>query len=318
MSIVFSWGSNKYGKLGLGLDEVTSVFLPAKLSLKGIRKIRCGTNHSLALDHNGVVFSWGSGESGELGLGSTSDEFRPQKVLFDGSRVVQLALGAAHSLFVDGQQRLWSCGDNKYSQTGVASSQELSRVLSPKKIAWAVQTKKVAAGDAHSIILGVDGVALTWGYGEVGQLGVLMPDQMNFISQPTKVNLPDKVTKVYAGSLQSFFLMTSGHLYGCGLNDQCQLGLETDEDSIPFPVKILPLSHGKVERFRVGCSHSICLFKDKNEVKLFGWGMNKHGQLGADQPEQVPLRELPLFPGEFVRDVAAGGYHTGFLVDRIH
>lgn len=44
--------------------------------------------------------------------------------------------------------------------------------------------------------------------------------------------------------------------------------------------------------------------------------MNKHGQLGADLPEQIPLQELPLFPGLDIREVAAGGYHTGFLVTR--
>ena len=44
--------------------------IPTLISkLEGIVKVKCGTNHCLALNKNGEVFSWGSGKTGELGNG---------------------------------------------------------------------------------------------------------------------------------------------------------------------------------------------------------------------------------------------------------
>lgn len=35
--------------------------------LKKIKKFKCGINHSIALDDNGIIWAWGSGTHGELG-----------------------------------------------------------------------------------------------------------------------------------------------------------------------------------------------------------------------------------------------------------
>lgn len=68
--LVYSWGSNSYGKLGIGSEKINFIPIPKKIEdLKNIHKIKCGTNHCLALDKDGVLYSWGSGTSGELGNG---------------------------------------------------------------------------------------------------------------------------------------------------------------------------------------------------------------------------------------------------------
>ena len=65
---VLVWGQNKEGLLGLGYD-VTSVETPTILEgLSDITDISLSDYHAVALNSNGVPFSWGLGKYGELGL----------------------------------------------------------------------------------------------------------------------------------------------------------------------------------------------------------------------------------------------------------
>lgn len=51
-----------------------------------------------------VVYSWGRGEDGQLGLGDTSDQDRP--VLVDALKckgVVQVACGSGHTVVLSGK-----------------------------------------------------------------------------------------------------------------------------------------------------------------------------------------------------------------------
>ena len=48
--------------------------IPSKVkNLENITKIKCGTNHCLAVNRKGALFSWGSGKAGELGNGQLKD-----------------------------------------------------------------------------------------------------------------------------------------------------------------------------------------------------------------------------------------------------
>lgn len=53
-------------------------------SLNGIKvtQIAAGAEHSALVTENGLVMTWGWGEHGQLGLGSTDDQTSPQVVKF--------------------------------------------------------------------------------------------------------------------------------------------------------------------------------------------------------------------------------------------
>lgn len=68
---VFAWGCNKSLQLGLGDDAPNQVFVPTLIpNLNDIKQVSCGSEHSLALDYQGKVYSWGSGDGGLLGHGN--------------------------------------------------------------------------------------------------------------------------------------------------------------------------------------------------------------------------------------------------------
>ncbi|KAJ3610820.1 hypothetical protein NHX12_022911 [Muraenolepis orangiensis] len=76
---VFSWGQNRYGQLGLGM-EGQGIPTPQHVqSLQGIpfAQIVAGGAHSFALTPSGAVFGWGRNKFGQLGLNDNNDRHSP-------------------------------------------------------------------------------------------------------------------------------------------------------------------------------------------------------------------------------------------------
>ena len=81
------------------------------LEKKFIKKIDCGDFHSLALDSNGEIYSWGSGKYGECGHGKFADVEVPTKIkYFEGKKFVNIVAGNHHSLALTSQNELYGWG----------------------------------------------------------------------------------------------------------------------------------------------------------------------------------------------------------------
>lgn len=61
MSLVFAWGSNEYGQLGLGTFTDSKNQPEPILNLTGIPvlKVAAGCNHSFVLSLSGIIYGWG-------------------------------------------------------------------------------------------------------------------------------------------------------------------------------------------------------------------------------------------------------------------
>ncbi|KAK7891978.1 hypothetical protein WMY93_023941 [Mugilogobius chulae] len=117
---VFGWGNNFCGQLGLG--DTTDRHHPTVvhyLNTKKVSSISCGFSHTAVLTKDGAVFTFGSGEHGQLGHNSFRDELRPRFIteLF-GSKVMQVACGRQHTLVMTESQRLFSFGFGDQGQLG--------------------------------------------------------------------------------------------------------------------------------------------------------------------------------------------------------
>ncbi len=65
---VFSWGHGKAGRLGHGSEDThAEPSLIQSLAHLKMVQVAAGENHSLAVTDSGVVYSWGSDKSGQLG-----------------------------------------------------------------------------------------------------------------------------------------------------------------------------------------------------------------------------------------------------------
>uniref|UniRef100_A0A803LKA7 Uncharacterized protein n=1 Tax=Chenopodium quinoa TaxID=63459 RepID=A0A803LKA7_CHEQI len=92
---ILTAGLPQYGQLGHGTDNEyntkdSSVRLAyeaqprpkaiASFSGETIVKVACGTNHSVAVDSNGYVYTWGYGGYGRLGHREQKDEWSPRRL----------------------------------------------------------------------------------------------------------------------------------------------------------------------------------------------------------------------------------------------
>jgi alpha-tubulin suppressor-like RCC1 family protein len=157
---VWAWGANDRGQLGIS-SSVLQRNVPVKLDHfpqpnTRITRIAAGARHSLAIDSRGNLWAWGANESGELGIGITSDSRAPTRVHFpDGTpRIVMIAAGGGHSLAVDANGNLWAWGSNRRGQVGIGTVMD-SHV--PVRVTYPVGTThpivSIAAGVSHSLAL---------------------------------------------------------------------------------------------------------------------------------------------------------------------
>eukprot|EP00753_Platysulcus_tardus_P014631 PLAT4415.4.p1 GENE.PLAT4415.4~~PLAT4415.4.p1 ORF type:complete len:1154 (-),score=330.53 PLAT4415.4:758-3889(-) len=99
--LVFAWGGNEHGQLGVGDEGIrTQPTLLPLLADRGVNAIVAGDAHSAALTESGMLYTWGCGYTGELGLGgdvSQSNVPQLNEALL-GLGVLTVAAGGAHTL----------------------------------------------------------------------------------------------------------------------------------------------------------------------------------------------------------------------------
>jgi alpha-tubulin suppressor-like RCC1 family protein len=117
---VFAWGANGNGQLGDGTtNPAQSPQLVAGLT--GIIAIRAGQYHSIALSQTGVLYVWGANWSGQVGNSYYTDQLTPIAVPGLGAPVVDAAAGLNHSVAILNNGKVFTFGDNRYGQLGVAA-----------------------------------------------------------------------------------------------------------------------------------------------------------------------------------------------------
>lgn len=90
--------------------------LPQGMSAAGVV---AGSYHSLLLADGGGLWSWGTGQHGQLGHGARLSERRPRRVeALAGRSVVAAAAGLSHSVAVTADGAIFSWGGGKFGQLG--------------------------------------------------------------------------------------------------------------------------------------------------------------------------------------------------------
>lgn len=98
---VYSWGRGAMGQTGHGTQEDESY--PRRidgLSRSVICDISCGGNHSLAIDVDGKMYSWGRGNDGRLGTGKENSLVPEVLTAVKNLRMVKVACGWSHCISV--------------------------------------------------------------------------------------------------------------------------------------------------------------------------------------------------------------------------
>ncbi|XP_026209979.1 probable E3 ubiquitin-protein ligase HERC1 isoform X1 [Anabas testudineus] len=149
--VVWAFGDGDYGKLGTGSS--TAKYYPQKveqLCNKGIKKVGCGTQFSVALACDGHVYTFGQERLIGLPDSMLKNKSCPQVVpALEGLFIEDIAVGCEHVLTLSSTGDVYAWGCNSEGQLGLGHS---NPVKEPTLIT-ALQGKnirQISAGRCHS------------------------------------------------------------------------------------------------------------------------------------------------------------------------
>ena len=156
-------------------------------------------------------------------------------------------------------------------------------------------------GDHHTITLSNDGTLHSFGYNNVGQLGL---GHNNHVSLPTPIpNLP-KITQISCGYNFTVCVDCEGFMWSFGSNSWGKLGTGNKTD-FNVPQKILEIP--PVLSISCGYSHTLIITIDSN---LWSCGHNDYGQLCLGNNEDQLKPHKTLFSN--ISKISAGNLHSLF------
>lgn len=304
---LYSWGYGSRGALGSGkLDtELTPVrVITAGTDLEGkkIAQISASRSNTMVLTADGGLYGWGENANGELGIGSVVPKLTPVPVEtggtpMEGKRITQIAMGGMSMTALASDGSVYAWGSHDWGQLGNGKPWGYQkRELSPGLVVTAgtsmagKKITQIAAGWAHVLAVSDDGLVYSWGFNDLGQLGVGTGYLGDARSLPTAVAVAGtpmagkRITDVAIESEHSVALADDGSLYTWGYDIT-----ETPKDP-PKPTALTrptlvdpagtPFAGKKITGISTA-SHSTFVFTEDGNVAA--WGRNDARELGIGE-----------------------------------
>uniref|UniRef100_A0A1D1XK72 Protein RCC2 n=1 Tax=Anthurium amnicola TaxID=1678845 RepID=A0A1D1XK72_9ARAE len=224
-SSILTAGLPQYGQLGHGTENQynakdSSIKLVyeaqsrpraiAAFSGKTVVKVACGTNHTVAVDSSGFVYTWGFGGYGRLGHREQKDEWVPRLVeVFQKQNILPptaiVSAGSVNSACTGGGGQLYMWG--KLKNTG-------DDWMYPKPVidlsGWNIRCMN--SGNMHHVI-GADESCISWGVAHCGELGY-GPLGQKSSANPKKVDILEgmRITSVACGTGLSLIVVDRANI----------------------------------------------------------------------------------------------------------
>ena len=318
---VWCWGKNNMGQLGDGTTSDSNI--PVKVRSIGdmrngeIIDIFTAQHHSCVLTKSSTgrrIYCWGDNRSGQLGNSDFGGSYSPVpieiKVVgasaisdFSGNKISAIGgTGDTSCAIASGKVYCW--GGNDWGQLGYGSpgspghSSVPAMINSggPNRIPNNYSATKLSTGGSRSrtmCVITTEKRAYCWGQARFGQLGV-GPVAGDKYSLATRVKgLEDVVdisqdgywwTKDPNYVTHTCAIANAGRVYcwgGAGLGQSGSPGGGNPKKNIdPKEVHGLP---GVALQVEVGIAHSCALVNVGGTKRVYCWGSNEFGQLGANR-----------------------------------
>uniref|UniRef100_A0A5B6ZU09 Putative ultraviolet-B receptor UVR8 n=1 Tax=Davidia involucrata TaxID=16924 RepID=A0A5B6ZU09_DAVIN len=278
-----------------------------------------GPGHSIAVTLKGAVYSFGSNSSGQLGHGTTEEEWRPRQIRsLQGIRIIQAAAGAGRTMLISDAGQVYAFGKDSFGEAeyGVQGSKLVTtpQLVESLKNIFVVQA---AIGNFFTAVLSREGRVYTFSWGNDARLGhQTEPNDL----EPHPLlgaleNIP--VVQIAAGYCYLLALACqptgmSVYSVGCGLGGKLGHGTRTDE-KYPRLIEQFQTLNLQPVVVAAGAWHAAVVGKD-GRVCTWGWG--RYGCLGHgnEECESVPKVVEALSEVKAVH-VATGDYTTFVVSD---
>ncbi|CAN7991219.1 unnamed protein product, partial [Ixodes hexagonus] len=292
----------------------------------------------------GEVYSLGTGDVGQLGLGpDVLEKARP--ALVPGHKdVVDAVAGGMHSLLLTktGEARhlsfslfpllltVLSFGCNDEGALGRTTSSLDDSEMKPGVVELPEPVSLISGGDSHSAALTMSGAVFVWGNfrDSSGPMGLLAAGK----SEPKPVRIADGIKQIASGNDHLVLLTKDGRLLTLGNGEQGQLGRVArsfaSRGGRKGPGHLLQPMAIEVRKAR-GCSSAtfdriwtgsyVTFARMRENGALYGFGLNNYYQLGAlaatsaDEPVQFMPTLLTSCSAHRWKKLCGGQHHTLLL-----
>ncbi|XP_046822526.1 secretion-regulating guanine nucleotide exchange factor isoform X2 [Vespa crabro] len=238
----------------------------------------------------GVLYA-GANSHGQLGHGIRSEQcVLPQEIdlssySFKAEDIRKIVGGAGHSLILDKNGHVYSCGWNNKGQLGQPEKEDK---LNFERVRGVLENEiiiDIACGWDSSAALTNQGKLYMWGSNGFGQLGI-DPFELRHSYEPIETIPCENIEQIAMGLRHTAVITQDHRILVCGAANKGQLGLKNDfSDDIEkkskhnyYPFTYVPELKNSMS---VSCGqHHTVVVTDKAEVYVFG--ANNYGQLGID------------------------------------
>lgn len=168
---LYTCGLNDYGQLGIGsIENQSSLSLVSGLSHENIIQLDGGVSHSVVLTAQSKLFTFGRGDSGQLGLDEKIDpgfykdtptvvHLSAYSIKEERDNITMISCGSNHSIVLARDTNAiysWGSGDKFQLGHGSMSNEKVPRRLSWSKTSFdSAQILQVDAGGQHSATLAI-------------------------------------------------------------------------------------------------------------------------------------------------------------------
>ncbi len=324
----YVWGLNGDGELGMATTATCSGYpcSPTPLALSALPNVQAaagGDLHSIVATADGSVYTWGSNESGQLGVTTQQTCFgqpcSPIPVQVAGMpAVTAVAAGAHHSLALTSTGAVYAWGGNYAGELGTGTT---GNTASPVPVTGLPSNIVAVAADGEdSMALTSDGLVYVWGddtYGQLGTPSTAMTCGTSWCSPtPLQVSGLSGITAIAAGEDYNLALASTGAVYAWGDNTYGTLGNgSTSNSATPVPVAQI----ANVTAIAAGGS-ALAL---TSSGTVYAWGDDMYGELGGSSSQLCgagyPCGLTPVqvggLPAGITRIAAGGGFELALAGD---
>jgi alpha-tubulin suppressor-like RCC1 family protein len=321
---LFSFGVNDVGQLGIG-NKITQS-LPVQvtaLASKHIIHACAGQSHSVAVDSDGFVYTFGSNYYAQLGNNDPTFTDSAVPVLVSGGamsgmKIVSVTCGTSHTIALAENGMAFGWGNGVDGQLG-AGSNDIQKV--PVQVGVGVLDNiplaLVIAGYKHNIAVGPFGVLYAWGSNSYSQLA----DSTTFTRySPVPVTsgaLKGKIAIHIGASEENTFVVTldksvisvGGGFYGT-LGDGTT---NSQYKSTPLYVGNSNTTFHNPRLVYGGRNFAYVLDLAKNASS---WGSDLYSQLGYGSTATTRSLPVPVsnkYKDRAIISIAPGATHTAFI-----
>ncbi|MDD3113550.1 MAG: InlB B-repeat-containing protein [Candidatus Izemoplasmatales bacterium] len=336
LSLYAKWTPNTYLLEYLIVDENPKAYISLALG-ETIIELSLGSAHSVALTSLGRVFTWGENISGELGNGTTGDEF-PNPIdittnftLDDNEKIIDIDMGSCFSAALTSLGRLFMWGSNGQGVLGNGTTNRATvpiNITANFNLAADEKIIGISMGYAHSAAITSDGRVFTWGSNGFGQLGngntttQYLPTD---ITSQFSFEAGENVIKIELGSYHTALLTSMGNVFAWGRNNYGQLGIGDDTITTrTTPVNMtLEFSLPENESITDISLHENVSGAISSLNRVFTWGENSFGGLGTggsggeahkESPYDI-TDNFPMDPLDKITSISVGKWHMGAVSD---